>query len=145
MRFGPYGGAAALGSQGSERDGRQRVFGPMSAITPFPPPVIMAVKTGWSLRRHVFAGFLLKASDPRALVFWLAKAAAGSTRGGNGWLVAAFVAGAFANSFGRYGAWALPLSSASVRAGHVRMRRWVEGALRPFFAVASNPPASARI
>ena len=109
-----------------------------------PPNLAPAQAASRSLARHFLAGFLLQITNPKAIVFWLAIASVGATRGGGVGIVALFVAGAFAISFGCHAAWALLLSSGPVRAAYAHARRGVEAALGTFFAFAAFRLAAAR-
>lgn len=109
-----------------------------------PPPVRPAAMAPAPLGRQFLAGFALQVTNPKAVVFWIAIASVGATEGGGPWVVAAFVAGAFAISLVCHGAWALALSSRPVRAAHAGARRWIEGALGVFFGLMAFKLATAR-
>ncbi len=98
------------------------------------PPVRAAAVAPAPAWRHFAAGFALQATNVKAIVFWLAINAVGATQGGGALVLALYVAGAWAISFGCHGAWAVLLSSAPVRVAYGRARRWIEGALGIFFA-----------
>ena len=109
-----------------------------------PPPVVAAEIAPAPLRRQFLAGFLLQVMNPKAIVGWIAIASVGATEGGGPWVVAAFVAGAFAISFACHGAWAVMLSSRPVRAAYAGARRWIEGALDAFFGFMAFKLATSR-
>ncbi|MDJ0627772.1 MAG: LysE family translocator [Rhodobacter sp.] len=85
-------------------------------------------------RRHFLRGFILQLSNPKALFFWLAIAAAAGMGTVPLPVLAAFLSGAFCISFAGHALWALALSSSPVRRGYLAARRRVEGALGLFFA-----------
>ena len=91
------------------------------------------------------AGFLMQVMNPKAIAFWLAIAAIGATAGGGLGIIALFVVGAFLISFGCHAAWALLLSSDSVRTGYQSFRHWIDGALGCFFVFASFKLATSRV
>ncbi|MBN9886914.1 LysE family translocator [Salipiger abyssi] len=109
-----------------------------------PPPLTAMRDVPASPGRLLAMGYLLQVTNPKAIVFWLAIASVGATHGGGAGIVALFALGAFLISFGCHGAWALLLSSAPVRAGYTRARRWVEGALGAFFAFAAFKIATSK-
>lgn len=90
-----------------------------------------------SAMRLFLLGFGLQVTNPKAIVFWLAIASIGATAGGGADVIAAFVLGAFAISFGCHGAWAILLSSRPIRTAYAAGRRWIEAALGGFFAFAA--------
>jgi len=100
-----------------------------------PPAITAARVTAHTPLRLFLTGLLLQVTNPKAIVFWLAIASIGATRGGGPMVVALFVAGAFAISFVVHGAWALVLSAPPVRTLYTRARRWIEATLGVFFAV----------
>ncbi len=106
------------------------------ALAPPPPPKAMVLARASALR-YGLRGFLLQISNPKAIFFWLAIAALGSLDGAPLPVLAVFVLGAFVNSLAGHGGYALILSSAPVRRGYLRARRWIEAALGSFFAFAS--------
>ena len=89
-------------------------------------------------------GFLLQVTNPKAIVFWIAIAAVGATQGGGFGIVVAFLMGAFVISFLCHGAWALVLSSRTVRNSYSRVRRPVEALLGTFFTYAAFRLATER-
>ncbi|MWD26757.1 LysE family transporter [Aquicoccus sp. SCR17] len=94
---------------------------------------------------HLFlTGLGLQVTNPKAVLFWIAIASLGATHGGGPAVIAVFVAGAFAISFGCHAAWALLLSSRPFRAAYRAGRRWVEAGLGAFFVFASVKLAVAR-
>lgn len=102
------------------------------------PPVMAEVRTPRQSNARLFTlGYLLQVTNPKAIAFWLAIASLGATQGAPLLVIAAFVAGAFAISFGAHAAWALVLSSAPVRVAYAKGRRWVEATLGCFFAFAA--------
>ncbi|MEI4196771.1 LysE family translocator [Roseovarius sp. E0-M6] len=102
-----------------------------------PPRIDAAPVAQRSMWRHFLKGFALQVTNPKAIVFWLAIASVGATAGGGPGVVALFVAGAFAISFGCHGAWALVLSSGPIRRAYGAARRWIEAALGAFFTLAA--------
>ncbi|KMK66264.1 LysE family translocator [Puniceibacterium sp. IMCC21224] len=102
-----------------------------------PPTVAPTVATQQSVAKHFAAGFLLQVTNPKAIVFWLAIASVGATKGGGAPVITAFVVGAFCISFLCHAAWAVLLSARPVRAAYQRGRRWVEAALGGFFTFAA--------
>ena len=109
------------------------------AMSPAPAPVV----TARADRRAFLAGFLMQASNPKSIAFWLAIASIGATQGGGPLVIAAFCAGSFAISFACHGIWALALSSAPMRALHHRFRRRVDAVLGVFFGFAAWKLATA--
>jgi threonine/homoserine/homoserine lactone efflux protein len=109
-----------------------------------PPDIAPMIVAPRALHRHFAAGFLLQATNPKAIVFWLAISSVGATTGGGPMVVLLFVLGAFLISFFCHGAWALVLSADPVRAAYAGLRRWIEGALGIFFTYAAYRLATAR-
>lgn len=109
-----------------------------------PPQVEARTLPRRSPARVFAAGFALQVTNPKAIVFWLAIAAVGATRGGDASIVALFIAGAWLVSFTCHGAWALILSAAPVRAAYQGGRRYIEGALGAFFTFAAFKLATSR-
>lgn len=99
------------------------------ALNPADVPPLSVWRTG-------LAGFFLQITNPKAIVFWLAVASVGGIGDAPASIAVIFIAGAFVNSFAGHGGYALLLSSAPVRAGYQRARRWIEGALGCFFLYA---------
>ncbi|MEM9975759.1 MAG: LysE family translocator [Pseudomonadota bacterium] len=110
-----------------------------------PPEVTKIAMPKRSLAKAFSYGFLIQATNPKALFFWLAIAAVGATQGGGPLLVAAFVIGAFVISFGCHAAWALLLSSAPARRVYATGRRWIEAGLGALFATFAIRLAMERI
>lgn len=109
------------------------------AIAP-PELRIGAVASG----RLWLSGFLLQLTNPKAILFWLAVAAVGGVGTAPPHIVALFVAGAFVNSAGGHGLWALALSAAPVRRGYQRLRSPIEAALGAVFTFAAFRLATER-
>lgn len=102
------------------------------------PPPVTAARTGAQPIAALFAkGYFLQVTNPKAIVFWLAIAAIGAVEGAGTWIVALFVAGAFALSFAMHAAWALVLSSGPIRSAYAAGRRWIETGLGAFFTLAA--------
>ncbi len=97
------------------------------------PPLNLKAQAPASTARTAMAGFALQVSNPKAIFFWLAIAAAGGVGDAPLPIIVLFIAGAFANSFIGHGAYALLLSSTPFRAAYTKARRWVEGTLGTFF------------
>ena len=98
------------------------------------PPLNLKASTT-SRKRTALAGFFMQISNPKAIFFWLAVAAAGGVGNAPLPIILLFIAGAFVNSFVGHSAYALLLSSTPFRAGYVRARRWIEGTLGVFFTL----------
>ncbi|MHA3916010.1 LysE family translocator [Halovulum sp. GXIMD14793] len=109
-----------------------------------PPELIpRAVETG-SAWRTALGGFTMQITNPKAIFFWLAVAAAGGIGDAPAHIVALFLTGAFVNSYLGHGVYALLLSSNPIRAAYSRFRRWIEGALGVFFTIFSVKLALSR-
>lgn len=102
-----------------------------------PPPLSVAEVAPKSLWRLAGTGFALQMSNPKAIFFWLAVAAAGGIGDAPVAIIALFVLGAFVNSVGGHVLWALVLSAPPVRRAYQSARRPVEAALGTFFAFAA--------
>lgn len=109
-----------------------------------PPPLCVTEVPPKSLWRLAGTGFALQMSNPKAIFFWLAIAAAGGIGNAPVAIVALFVLGAFANSVGGHVLWALVLSARPVRRAYLSARRPVEIALGTFFAFAAVRLATTR-
>lgn len=110
------------------------------------PPTITAANIDTQSKSALFAkGYLLQATNPKAIAFWLAIAAVGATEGAPLAMLAFFVASCAALSFVCHAAWALALSATPVRDAYQRSRAYVEGALGAFFAFAAVKLATSRI
>lgn len=90
-----------------------------------------------SLRRQFISGYLLQISNPKAIAFWLAIASVGAVDGASGGIILMFILGAFLISFVCHGAWAVALSSHSIRSSYIKAKRWIEIALGGFFTIAA--------
>lgn len=102
------------------------------------PPSLQSVETPkLDLRRHFVSGYLLQVSNPKAIAFWLAIASVGAVEGASSGIILLFVAGSFMISFGCHAAWAVALSSQSIRSGYIKAKRGIEIALGGFFTVAA--------
>ena len=110
-----------------------------------PPAGSAATVARRSVGRTFLAGFLLQVTNPKAIVFWLAIAAVGATRGGGPEVIALFVAGAFVISFGCHAAWALILSSVPAQRGYATGRRWIEAGVGALFATFAIKLAVERV
>ncbi len=110
-----------------------------------PPALEVGPARRDSAWRTGLAGFTLQVTNPKAIMFWLAIASVGGVGGAPLPMVVLFIIGAIINSFIGHGAYALLLSSAPVRRGYARARRWIEGALGCFFLFASIRLASAKV
>lgn len=109
------------------------------------PPVIEAQTVARQPAPALFIkGYLLQVTNPKAIAFWLSIAAVGATANAPLSVIILFIAGGIGISFGCHAAWALALSAAPVRAGYVRARRYIEGALGSFFAFAAFKLATAK-
>jgi threonine/homoserine/homoserine lactone efflux protein len=97
------------------------------------PPVDLKSKAPLNGTRTALAGYVMQISNPKAIFFWLAVAAAGGVGNAPLPIIALFVAGAFVNSFLGHGVYALLLSSTPFRTAYGRARRWIEGTLGVFF------------
>ncbi|WP_338550147.1 LysE family translocator [Roseovarius phycicola] len=107
------------------------------------PPTLTSMETqAKSMSRHFATGFLLQATNPKAIAFWLSIASIGAVEGANLDVVALFVLGAFTISFVCHGAWALAMSTRHIRAAYAKGRRWIEAALGAFFVFAAWKLAS---
>ena len=110
------------------------------------PPRLQAIEvTRHGPRRLFVMGYLLQVTNPKAIAFWLAIAAIGAVDGAPAPVIATFILGALALSFGFHGAWAVLLSASPVRAAYARARRWVEGALGLFFSFAAYKLATSEV
>ena len=110
-----------------------------------PPMINAAAQTQQSARTMFFRGYLLQATNPKAIAFWLAIAAVGATNGAPLGILTFFVLSCAALSFACHAAWALALSATPIRNAYQRSRRYVEGALGAFFAFAAIKLATSRI
>ena len=90
-----------------------------------------------SLSKHFTRGYLLQITNPKAISFWLAIASVGAVEGAELGIILLFVAGSFVISFACHGAWAVALSTTSIRAAYTLGRRWVEAVLGCFFIFAA--------
>lgn len=109
------------------------------------PPEVTARKTRRQPPSILFAkGYALQVTNPKAIAFWLAIAAIGATEGASMLMVAAFVFAMGLVSFSTHAAWALALSADPIRQAFLRARRYIEGALGTFFAVAAFKLAISR-
>ena len=110
------------------------------------PPKIEAEAQPVQSDGALFAkGYLLQATNPKAIAFWLAIAALGATGGAPFGVIAFFVLSCMALSFACHAAWALALSANPVRRAYQRSRMYVEGALGAFFGLAAFKLATSRI
>ncbi|MEL6913923.1 MAG: LysE family translocator [Pseudomonadota bacterium] len=100
-----------------------------------PAPLKPADVQPRSPRANFATGFALQATNPKAIVFWIAIHAVSGVALAPAPLIAAFFVGAFVISFVCHGAWAVLFSSTTFRAGYARARRWIEGALGTFLTV----------
>ncbi len=92
-----------------------------------------AVKPRTPLHSYA-AGFVLQATNPKAIFFWVAIHAVSGVAVAPVAIIAAFFLGAFAISFACHGAWGLLFSAAQFRALYAKGRRYIEAALGTFLA-----------
>lgn len=109
-----------------------------------PPPLRVAEVGSASLLQRMAMGFLLQATNPKAMLFYVAIASVGGLAGAPIEVAVIFVVGCFVNSVLGHAVWALVLSAARVRRAYLSAQRWVEGALGVFFAFAAFRLATAR-
>lgn len=86
------------------------------------------------LRAYALSGFIMQVSNPKAIFFWLAVASVGGVGDAPAGIVALFILGCVVLSVTGHGLYALLLSSAPVRAGYAKARRWIEASLGSLFA-----------
>jgi len=98
------------------------------------PPIDLKARITAPPLKTALIGFLIQLSNPKAILFWLAVAAAGGVGNAPPPIVLIFIAGAFFNSWAGHAGYALLLSSDPFRRGYLAGRRWVEGALGCLFA-----------
>ncbi|MEM1236703.1 MAG: LysE family translocator [Pseudomonadota bacterium] len=79
-------------------------------------------------------GFALQATNPKAIVFWVAIHAVSGVAAAPAPVILAFFIGAFAISFFCHGAWGMLFSSSAFREAYNGGRRWIEAALGTFLA-----------
>ncbi|MEL6691384.1 MAG: LysE family transporter, partial [Pseudomonadota bacterium] len=79
-------------------------------------------------------GFALQATNPKAIVFWIAIHAVSGVATAPWAILVAFFIGAYLISFFCHGAWAMVFSSKVFQAAYARARRGVEAALGTFLA-----------
>lgn len=99
-----------------------------------PTPITPAAAKPKSHRANFATGFALQATNPKAIVFWIAIHAVSGVALAPPAIVAAFFVGAYVISFICHGGWAFLFSSTIFRAGYARARRWIEAALGTFLA-----------
>ncbi|MEO0485636.1 MAG: LysE family translocator [Pseudomonadota bacterium] len=87
-----------------------------------------------SIAKNFATGFALQATNPKAIVFWIAIHAVSGISTAPWAVIAAFFVGAYVISFLCHGAWGMVFSSGAFRAGYARARRWVDAALGTFLA-----------
>lgn len=110
-----------------------------------PPKVGIANTPGKSnLRRAFVTGYLMQATNLKAIMFWLAIATVGATDGAPLPVLAIFIAGAFALSLAGHGAYAVLLSSSPFRLAYDHARRWIEAAIGTFLAYVAFRLATER-
>lgn len=90
-------------------------------------------------------GFTMQMTNPKAIFFWIAVAAVGGIGQAPAPVIAIFVAGAFAISFGGHAAWAFLLSSGPFRSVYVRARRGVEATLGVVFTLFALKLATMKV
>jgi threonine/homoserine/homoserine lactone efflux protein len=100
------------------------------------PPIDLTAQSPPNKAHAALAGFAMQLTNPKAIFFWLAVAAAGGVGTAPLPVIVIFVIGAFVNSFVGHGGYALILSSPPIRRGYLRARRYVETALGTVFASA---------
>ncbi len=98
------------------------------------PAPVQDVATGAD--RWFWRGLLLNLSNPKAVVAWMAALSMGMGQGG-GWGTLALATGVcMLLGFANYAGHAMAFSVAGFMAAYARLRRWIEGAVAAFFAVA---------
>ncbi len=115
-------------------------FGKMMSPAPMPSTAQASNAQGGA----VAAGLAMQLTNPKAIIYWIAAAAVAGLEAAPWPVIAIFLAGAFANSFVGHGLWAVALSSRLFLALYARTRRWIEGALGTFFALAAFKLATSR-
>lgn len=99
-----------------------------------PPELTPKEMPAKSLHPYALSGFIMQVSNPKAIFFWLAVASVGGVGDAPAGIVALFILGCVTLSVGGHGLYALLLSSAPVRAGYAKARRWIEASLGSLFA-----------
>ncbi|MEM1272988.1 MAG: LysE family translocator [Pseudomonadota bacterium] len=109
-----------------------------------PPKIALAAQRPQSGAALFANAYLLQATNPKSIAFWLAIASIGTTAGAPHGVIFFFVLSCAVLSFVCHAAWALVLSANPLRAAYQRVRRYVEGALGAFFGFAAIKLALAR-
>lgn len=81
-------------------------------------------------------GFAIQMTNPKAALSWIAIISLGLTDGAPLWVGAAIVLGTFILSVALHLTYALAFSSAPMVRAYGRARRWIQGVLGAFFALA---------
>lgn len=102
------------------------------------PPSLRSINAEYRSPMRCFTtGYLVQASNPKGIAFWLAIASVGATEGAGAGVVILFVIGAFLISFSCHGTWAIALSTSSIRSAYFAGRRWIEITLGSFLVFAA--------
>lgn len=99
------------------------------------PPLNLSSNVQKTKAKTALAGFVMQVTNPKAIFFWLAIAAADGIGGAPTHIAILFIIGAFVNSFIGHGAYAVLLSSDYFRQTYLRARRWIEGSIGVFFTL----------
>jgi threonine efflux protein len=88
-------------------------------------------------RFHYFrAGVMLHASNPKAILTWVATMSLGLSANSSPMMLALIIAGCFFIGLGVFVGYALLFSTASMNHIYLRLRRWFDGALAMLFGYA---------
>ena len=101
------------------------------------PPAIRPAEVGRrSIPGFILRGFALQATNPKAILFWLAIAGVGGLGGAPVPVLAVFILGAFVNSFCGHALYAVALSTKPLRALYLKAQRGIVAVLGTVFLLA---------